>query len=587
MYIYMYTYMHAHTHTHVNIYTHTQCIHTYICIYIHMAVHIYIDTYTYVNIIYIHTDVYTQVGALVGLGLFYAVGQSSIRTAYLLHCVFMVIGNIGFFLAAGTITGEEHFLGLLGSRAVIGLEGAVMYNASVALVQYSSPRTRLRYLAIYQFFVGLGLVLGPAFAAISLLAAGALGLHAAHAFVNLLIAVWGLGLGIALVLFLPDNDELELLSHSPVDEDSWLLTGSSKDQTQSASSLSTEEEEEHTTDTDGATALMAKMLAGNMIRITIRILWEAGSVLVLNRQFGFSLVNAALMLAAFGAAQTAAQLLYASASPPSVHALIWLEMVQLVSILIMFAFGLLAANMPDWLVVTVFLMTSATTYCANCLSSAPFNDILLKSADAQSVDREGMLLVSQVGIFLGFIVGPLSILSAMMFNSAAVDTLAAVLLGAWVVQSLLTSSVTNGRGASGLTALLGLLAFILLAYAMLDPQVGGTGADNLFSWHPIAMAMAFLLLMTWGTLVKNLFVTLQKLLLKPTIEPTSEKFLLRSQPTRAKCGVTHPRQSEGPVEIFSTGKYLLKTTIEPTSEKISTGPSLCRGCVTPHLARVS
>jgi len=339
-------------------------------------------------------------------------------------------------------------------------------------------------------------VLGPGIAAVSLLSAGALGLHAAHAFVNLLIAVWGVGLGVALVLFLPDNDELELLSQSPVDESAWLLTGSSKESAADAA----EEEAEDFNEADGKYLLMAKMCAGNMIRISLRILWEAGTVIVLNNQFGFSIVNAALVLAAFGVVQTVAQLIYARADPKSVYALGWLEMVQLISILVMFMFGLLASSITDVVVVVVFLMTSAGTYCANCLSSAPFNDILLKSADLQGVDREGMLLVSQVGIFLGFVIGPLSIFGAMFFITATLDTLAAVLLAGWVLQALLTSSVTNARGSTGLMALLALVAFVLLTYSILEPRVGGTGADNLFSWHPIAMAFAFVLLMTWGAL---------------------------------------------------------------------------------------
>jgi len=178
-------------------------------------------------------------------------------------------------------------------------------------------------------------------------------------------------------------------------------------------------------------------------------------------------IERGVVLAAFGVVQTVAQLIYARADPKSVYALGWLEMVQLISILVMFMFGLLASSITDVVVVVVFLMTSAGTYCANCLSSAPFNDILLKSADLQGVDREGMLLVSQVGIFLGFVIGPLSIFGAMFFITATLDTLAAVLLAGWVLQALLTSSVTNARGSTGLMALLALVAFVLLTYSIL------------------------------------------------------------------------------------------------------------------------
>ena len=46
-------------------------------------------------------------------------------------------------------------------------------------------------------------------------------------------------------------------------------------------------------------------------------------------------------------------------------------------------------------------------------------------------------------------------------------------------------TATQSRGASGLVALLGLLAASLLTVAVLDESVGGTGPDNLFSWHPV------------------------------------------------------------------------------------------------------
>jgi len=36
-----------------------------------------------------------------------------------------------------------------------------------------------------------------------------------------------------------------------------------------------------------------------------------------------------------------------------------------------------------------------------------------------------------------------------------------------------------------LVALLGLLSAALLTVAVLDEGVGGTGAANLFSWHPV------------------------------------------------------------------------------------------------------
>ena len=437
-----------------------------------------------------------SLGACVGLGLFYTVGRSSVRTAYLLHSVFMCIGNLSFFLAAGAL-GSPNFLGVLASRAVIGLEGAVMFNASVALVEFSSAKNRVRYLALYQFFVGLGLVLGPALAAVCLLAGQAAGLSAAHALVNLVLAVWAIGLSIAIAIFLPDNDTLAKMSREEpdADESSWLLVGADKERKEID-----ETTVEHGVSSDAPTTLYLQMCAGNAIRISLRILWEAGSAVILVRQFGFSYVAAALMLAAYGAAQTAAQVIYAYSNPRSQLALAWLEVLQLMGILLMFVFGLGAASLSRMLVFFAFVTASSFIYCANCLSSAPFNAVLLKSGEDSGADREMMLLVAQLGIFLGFVIGPLAILCAMMLHGASVDTLAAVLLAGWVVQVLITALAVRGRGSSGMVALLGLLAASLLTLAVLDEGVGGTGADNLFSYHPIFMAVGFLLLMTWGAL---------------------------------------------------------------------------------------
>jgi MFS family permease len=379
-----------------------------------------------------------SVGALAGLGLFYTVGRSSVRTAYLLHAVFMCIGNAGFYLAAGAF-GAPNFLGLLGSRAVIGLEGAVMFNASVALIEFSSPKLWVRYLALYQFFVGLGLVLGPGLAALCLLVGEEMDLPVPHAIVNLVLAVWGTGLGVSIIIFMPDNDTLAQQARElpDVDESTWLLAPKGD----SPQGGSPDNAPQNADDESAETHMMlyAKMLSGNCLRISLRILWEAGSAVIFVRQFGFSFVAAALFLSAYGVAQTVAQVTYAYSNPPSAQALAWLEVLQLLGILLMFAFGLKAASMPYMLVLVAFVLASTFIYCANCLSSAPFQSVLLNSADEIGAERETLLLVAQVGVFLGVLIGPLSILCAMMFYGATVDTLAAVLLVGWVLQALVTA----------------------------------------------------------------------------------------------------------------------------------------------------
>jgi predicted MFS family arabinose efflux permease len=92
-------------------------------------------------------------GSFFGLALFYRVGEDSFRNAYLLHCVFMCVGNLLFWISA---RGNGSFIGAIAARFVIGLEGGIMYNAAMALITFSSEARRSSYLALYQFFVGLG-----------------------------------------------------------------------------------------------------------------------------------------------------------------------------------------------------------------------------------------------------------------------------------------------------------------------------------------------------------------------------------------------------------------------------------------------
>jgi len=74
-----------------------------------------------------------------------------------------------------------------------------------------------------------------------------------------------------------------------------------------------------------------------------------------------------------------------------------------------------------------------------------------------------------------------------------------VLVTGWVTQCLLIASV-KGHTRSVLTVAIGVLTATILALAMFSASVGGTGANNIFSWHPVFMGLAFLVFMTSGQL---------------------------------------------------------------------------------------
>ena len=81
-----------------------------------------------------------SVGAMAGLALFRGVGRRSMRAAYLLHCVFMSLGNLAYWL----FTRNDSYAGVVASRLVVGLEGGCMYNAAVALVEVGSGAAAVR-----------------------------------------------------------------------------------------------------------------------------------------------------------------------------------------------------------------------------------------------------------------------------------------------------------------------------------------------------------------------------------------------------------------------------------------------------------
>ena len=475
-----------------------------------------------------------SMGALAGLAVFYRISKESIRSAYLLHALFMAIGNLGYAFASGLFVNTDASPGwLYFTRAIIGLEGAVMYNSIVALIHFSAAKDYMKTFGVYQFFIGLGMVLGPGLSAIFYAIGTAAGLDAAAALINFVIFLYSIGLFIALLLWLPENEELEALSKEMAN----TMRGSSGEETAllpEGEALREQQEEEHNAalhaaaverakrdaeymrnchddlsteqiamiDAVGLHGIRMRMLIGNFLRISIRLAWEVGAVVVLIYEFNFTTVTSALIISLTGAAQTIAQMLFNSENLPSApYMLQVMEMIQFMSILMMFMMSFYMMGGPTWFMALFFIIVSFASYVSNCLSSVPYNLLLLSANDRLDGERELLMLYSQVGIFLGFIVGPLATVGSMAIaNSDTVDVLAAVLIAGWVCQAIITNIVIAGRGGTILTIMLGLVAWILLTISMVDVNVNGTGFGSVFTYHPIFMGLAFLVLMTMGVL---------------------------------------------------------------------------------------
>lgn len=448
-----------------------------------------------------------SVGAMIGLVLFRNV-PTSVRQAFLLHCLGMTVGNLGYYVFSSSHVDSYTYTGVIVSRIIVGLAGGVMYNANVALIEFSSPEKKVRYLSIYQFFLGFGLLLGPALSSTTTLIGQALGVEEdRYALANLVMTVWGVALGIMVFWKMPDNKILRELAgmSSSLDEHNNGESHYEELQDDSDDDVTHQIETPDKSDDDcGSSNTFSpiwKIALGNFLRITERIMWETGSVVVMSTQFGWSLVTAGYVVGSLGGAQTVAQLLYAYLNPQNnPKSVTILEILELAGIILLFGAGH-ETGAITFKGATRFLLGSTVAYCANCLMSAPYNAILLEQATeggaTAKLDQSTLLLSSQYGIFLGFLVGPLLVRSIMEATAENQNILAAVLLLGWVAQTLLNVLVSK-RPMAKLGTIVGFAAVAFLTWAVFDKRVGGTGIDNVFSWHPILMAMAFMGFMNAG-----------------------------------------------------------------------------------------
>ncbi|KAJ8605562.1 hypothetical protein CTAYLR_000140 [Chrysophaeum taylorii] len=406
------------------------------------------------------------IGAILSLFFWSTYNAHAIRPAYLTHATVMFAGNLLFaFADIGELTWISYV-----ARFVIGLEGGCMYNANLALVSRSSPSRRLKYLCYYQSFVGVGLVLGPAISAFCVAFATTMGsLGDRMMYVGLVMAFWGLTLLVCLLIFMPHDEPVKLL---PADTPEKTTAGS---------------------------AFYA--LAGNFWRIFQRLAWEVGAVLILAEYFHWGGVAAGFALSFFGAAQGVVQYAYSGSGRDPATDLKLFDTLELLGICAMFS---KTAATGDWRVFfnVTFLMGAIVFYVSSCMTSAPFNALVL----GRHVDYERTLLMSQYGIFLAFLCAPFAARGAFLLDVASPSTIAGVLLCGWACQTLVNHSLLADLDAR-LCAGIGLATALLMVWLCFDRAVGGTGWTSVFTYHPIFMTWSFFGCMTPGQYVyKNKFL---------------------------------------------------------------------------------
>ena len=200
-----------------------------------------------------------------------------------------------------------------------------------SLIEYSTPDKRTRYFALYQAFVGLGLILGPGLASLGTIIGRAAGYEHAETVANLVMSAWSVGLAVGVYTYLPTNEGLRAMCpHLP--------------------NLDTPAENPvPTTPTPRPRGWwesrreLSLMFFGNLNRIASRLMWEAGAAATIAGQFGYGTVSAGFVLSALGLVQSVAQLWYARRARGGANTLerhhadlSTLEVVELVAILIMF-----------------------------------------------------------------------------------------------------------------------------------------------------------------------------------------------------------------------------------------------------------
>jgi MFS family permease len=445
-----------------------------------------------------------SVGSFFGLALFYGIGESSFRNAFLLHCVFMCLGNLLFWISA---RGDGNFLGVISARFIIGLEGGCMYNAAMALITFSSEARRSSYLALYQFFVGMGLILGPVIASAAILIAHALHASKPEILCNLVMSAWGLILFMLVWGFMPSNEGLweltDLPKPSPLQDRRPQPSGS----------------------TAGGLYLKAAMASGNFLRIFQRVMWETGAFVIFTDLFGWSISTGGFMLGLVGASQTLSQFAFSRLRPSDDRqTVVRLEAIELLGILLMCAPAGATAMNQEVLLAEVqeapgtksstsgvpgthiwralFVLGSCISYNASCLTAAPYSAILLKQV---STKPNGLMLVSQYAIFAAFLVAPI-VSRGVLQVELSQNMLVVLLFTGWMCQTLLSALVLGMYKPIQAIALAVVLT-VLSTAGMLSTQMGGTGTENTFSYHPALMSVSFFLLMAFGQMTYDSQVT--------------------------------------------------------------------------------
>mmetsp|Transcript_1553 Transcript_1553/g.3932 ORF Transcript_1553/g.3932 Transcript_1553/m.3932 type:complete len:683 (+) Transcript_1553:1-2049(+) len=410
-------------------------------------------------------------GAIVGLLLFRQLSIQRLKTAYQLSACSMVLGN---GLYAVSVRYAFGVWALVASRVVTGLGAGSMYNSAMAIVHFARGSKKTSYMVLYQFFIAVGVLLGPSLASVALALAPNQPDSTKDALASLTMSAYGVGLWAAVRIFLPDFAEME--REAGICQEDSATPGGKTDE--DAASVSR-----------GA-ALFMTLCASAFTRLAQRLLWEAGAVIAVQQAYGWSPVAAGGMYTFVVACQAVSQLAFSTmiAGKFSDQTLMrCLEVSQIVGALLMFQPWSLSQDFG----IFQFLMASVLSYCSNALWSGVVSSYCVKrTLDEGSFNTENLMLVNQAAIMLGIGFG--SVMSrAVEELLPGINGLALPLLAGSVCQLNLSVFAMGGTSLDFFVIPLALALGTAIAAGSLLVSLGGTGASNIFSWHVVSMGLAW------------------------------------------------------------------------------------------------
>jgi len=353
-------------------------------------------------------------------------------------------------------------------------------------------------MVLYQFFVAMGILLGPIIAA----AGDLLGIMSFtnDAVAGLMMVLWGVLLEVAILIMIPENI-------SELEEQAGLTPEEIREPSPAEAMLQDYLHEfrrdrfQHLQGKgwSNGLALFATLLVSAGIRMMQRLLWESGAVIAVQKDFGWTSSQARYMYMTVVIGQASAQLFFSNffaGKYSDMTLLRSLELLQLGGAVLMFPLPS-CMSIPQWARVAQFMVASIIAYCSNALWSGVISSFCVKRTIQGPFSSQNLMVLNQAAIFVGIAFGCI-ISRAVEDLNPGVTSLAAVLLMGAVLQ-LFISLVSISNISLDLVVLpLAIITGVGVAIGALSTQLGGTGAANVFTWHLVGMGLAWPFLGMWG-----------------------------------------------------------------------------------------